>query len=124
MKQSILIIDNDYAMRRGIALTLKGHGFAVYEAQGRSDGLQIVDDRNIDLALIDLYLDHDDGMTIAETLRERHPRMKVVLLTAHVDRDRAKVAQQVYKDNFLEKAFLEERLLKKIEDVLGIASKD
>ena len=116
---SILVIDDDYAMRRGISLMLRGEGYAVFEAQDRREAVRILSEQTIDLALIDLFLEHDDGITIADDIRRQHPHTKLVIVTAHGDSERARLAHQIFKENYLEKSLLEERLLKKIEDVLS-----
>jgi DNA-binding NtrC family response regulator len=116
--QSILVVDDDYAMRRGIALMLKGEGYGVYEADGGAMAAQVIGEHPIDLAIIDLFLDREDGVRVAEFVQLKIPDIKVLIVTAHGEHERAKAAQKIFKDHFLEKSSLDIMLLNTIEDLL------
>jgi two-component system KDP operon response regulator KdpE len=116
--QSILVVDDDFAMRRGIALMLRGAGYRVFEAEDRSRAALVLGEHTIDLAVIDLFLDRDDGVLVAEFVQQKNPDTKVLILTANVDHERAQAAQRLFGECFLEKSSLEQWLLKRIEIAL------
>jgi DNA-binding NtrC family response regulator len=115
--QSILVVEDDYAMRRGIALMLRGEGYAVFEAESGATAFQIMAERPIDLAIIDLFLGEENGMHVAGSVLQNSPGAEVLILTAHGDHKRALAARKIFKDHFLEKSSLENTLLKTIEEV-------
>ncbi len=122
--QSILVVDDDYAMRRGIALMLRGEGYDVFEAEDGARASQIVGERPIDLAIIDLFLGQEDGVHVAESVLQNRPDAEVLILTAHGDHKRAKAARKIFKEHFLEKSSLDQKLLKKIEYLLRSKHQD
>jgi CheY-like chemotaxis protein len=109
--KSILVVDDDFAMRRGVALMLRGEGYQVFEAGDGTQALQILGEKPIDLAIVDLFLPGHDGIEIAEEISQRHPRTKILLLTAYSEHPRAREAEKIFKENFLEKSSLDLRLV-------------
>ena len=118
--KSILVIDDDFAMRRGIALMLQGEGFQVYDAGDGTQALQRLAENTIDLAIIDLFLPGRDGIEIAEEIGKQSPGTRILILTAYREHARAKEAEKIFQDNFLEKTALEQNLLKKVQEILQI----
>lgn len=116
--KSILVIDDDFAMRRGIALMLQGEGFQVYDASDGTQALQILTQNAIDLAIVDLFLPGRDGIEVAGEIRKRSPTTKIILLTAYGEHPRAKEARQIFKANYLEKTALVQNLLKTVQKIL------
>ncbi len=117
--KSILVIDDDFAMRRGIALMLQGQGYEVLEASDGTQALQVLNAKSIALAIVDLFLPGRDGIAVAEDIGERSPPTKILLLTAYGEHSRAREAQQIFKKNYLEKISLEENLAKKVQEILS-----
>lgn len=115
--QSILVVDDDYAMRRGIALMLKGAGYEVFEAEDGATACRVMSERSIDLAVIDLFLGEENGMHVAGSVLQHSPGAEVLILTAHGEHKRAHAARKTFKERFLEKSSLEKKLLKTIEEV-------
>jgi len=118
--KTILVIDDDFAMRRGMALMLQGQGHEVCEAGDGTQALQMLAQRSIDLVIVDLFLPGPDGVELAEEIGKRHLRTKILLLTAHGEHPRAKEAARIFKENYLVKTSLEQTLIKKVEEALQI----
>jgi CheY-like chemotaxis protein len=116
--KSILVVDDDFAMRRGIALMLQGEGYEVFEAGDGRQALQALGEKPIDLVILDLFLPGRDGVEIAREIRGRFFHTKILLLTAYGEHQRAKEAQQIFQENYLEKTSLERTLLEKVREIL------
>jgi len=114
--QTILVVDDDFAMRRGIALTLRGEGYTVFEAEDGTTALKLLNENSIDLSVVDLFLPGGDGLELAEKLRELRPPTKILMVTAHGEHARAKEAQDRFGENFLHKSQLDKLLLKKVSE--------
>lgn len=118
--KSILVIDDDFAMRRGMALMLSGQGYEIFEASDGAQAMLACNEKSIDLAIVDLFLPGRDGIEVAEEMSKRWPSLKILLLTAYGEHARAKTAQQIFKENYLEKISLDQVLVEKVQEILGI----
>jgi len=118
--QTILVVDDDFAMRRGIALTLRGEGYSVFEAEDATTAVQLLNENSIDLSVVDLFLPGRDGLEFAEKLRALSPPTKILLVTAHSDHARAKEARDKFGENFLHKSQLDKLLRKKVSEAFRV----
>jgi CheY-like chemotaxis protein len=116
--KSILVVDDDFSMRRGIALMLQGEGYEVFEAGDGRQALQALGEKPVDLVILDLFLPGRDGIEIAREIGAGSSRTKILLLTAYGENERAKEAQQIFQENYLEKISLERTLPGKIKSIL------
>ncbi len=116
--KSILVVDDEFAVCKGISLLLKGNGYQVYEAFNGLSALQIVKEKQIELVILDLFLPDLDGVEVAERIKLQKPGLKILLLTAHGDNAKAKHAREIFGNNYLEKISLNEVLLNKVEEIL------
>ncbi len=121
-KYTILVVDDDFAMRRGIALTLQGEGYTVFEAVDFPTAIEILAINKIDLSVLDLFLPGRDGLELANEIKESSPDTRILIVTAHTEYDRAKVAQQQFQKNFLDKSKLERLLTKKVRNIFGLTN--
>jgi DNA-binding NtrC family response regulator len=116
--KSILVVDDDFSMRRGMALMLQGQGYQVFEASDEMQALQMLNEKPIALAIVDLFLPGRDGMAVVEEIEKRSPHTKVLLTTAYGEHGRAKEAERIFKENYLEKTSFEHALIKKVQEIL------
>lgn len=118
--KSILVVDDDFAMRKGISLMLQSHGFEVFEAESGDDALKILEVQPIDLNILDLFLPGIDGLELSQRINEKYPGSKIIIITAHFEHSRAIEARNIFKENFLEKIAVEHFLLLRINNLLRI----
>lgn len=68
----ILVVDDHPAVREGLTFLLSNEGIDVCaEASGRTDALTLVNERDPDMAIVDLSLDGEDGLLLVSDLREQ-----------------------------------------------------
>ena len=83
---SVLVVDDEFAIRNFVARTLR---LAGYEAETASDSgvaLRMADAATrLDLLVTDLKMPGMSGADLARTLLRREPHLKVVFLTAYAD---------------------------------------
>lgn len=81
-----LIIDDSKLARivSGRALGELQPDWERVEANGAAEALALVDDRQIDLALIDFNMPDKDGLELAGELRARFPTMPIAIITANI----------------------------------------
>jgi DNA-binding NarL/FixJ family response regulator len=83
----VLLVDDHPAVRQGLAFLLTPEGVEVCaEAGGRADALARLEDRPPDLAIVDLSLDGEDGLTLIADLHER--AVPVLVYSMHNDASR------------------------------------
>ncbi len=119
--KTILVIDDDFAMRRGIAFLLKREGYEVLEAEDEVRALALLCGRFIDLSIVDLFLAGKNGLDLADKIKRSRPHCKLLIVTAYGEHVRAMQARELYKEYFLEKSDIEKVLIKKVHKILDDA---
>ena len=89
----VIVLDDDAMVRGAYANALAGTGASARTAATIADALALADDA--DVALVDWRLAEDaDGFVAIERLRERHPGLPVVMVTADTGLTIAEAARQ------------------------------
>lgn len=113
-----LIVEDDDALRIQIVQALRDQGFAIDEAGDGKEGLYLGLNMPIDIAIIDLGLPGQDGLSIIETFRKQDKSFPVLILTAR-DRWQDKVdGLEAGADDYLTKPFHIEELLARLRALL------
>ena len=82
MEKIILIIDDDDALRKSLAVGLRQAGFSVLTADSAEQGSQIIAKVNIDAIVLDRMMGGMDGLTFLKQLRKSGNLTPVIMLTA------------------------------------------
>lgn len=78
---TILIVEDDKEIRQGIEIFLKGQGYRVFQAADGIEGLKIIEEQDISLAIVDVMMPRMDGITMVIKLREKYD-FPVIFLSA------------------------------------------
>src|SRR3954463_12959346 len=78
----IIVVEEEPAIRRGVADALRAVGYHVGEAADGVRGLAEASRDDADLVLLDLMLPRMDGLTVLRELRRVRPTVPVIILTA------------------------------------------
>lgn len=81
--ETLLVVEDDPQVLRGLATLLRRHGYQVIAAHGAGDALLAAElhDGPLDLLLTDPWLERLTGFELARRLRARHPRLGLLFLT-------------------------------------------
>jgi DNA-binding NtrC family response regulator len=79
----LLIADDELEFASTLVARLKLRNFQVAMVNTGQDALQAVDRDLPDLLLLDLKMPDLDGLEVLAMLREKHPDLKVIILTGH-----------------------------------------
>lgn len=101
---TILIVEDEQAIRRFVRTALEAEGFRVYEADGVQRGLLEAATRKPDLVVLDLGLPDGDGQDFIRDLRLWSP-IPVIVLSARVDETDKVKALDAGADDYLIKPF-------------------
>ena len=118
MKKTILIIEDDTAIRRGIADALQFHKFATFEARDGLEGAEMAVRVDCDLVLLDLVLPGKEGLEILREIRATRPTLPVIVLTARGEESDRVNGLQAGADDYVVKPFSVKELLARVEAVL------
>jgi two-component system, NtrC family, response regulator AtoC len=111
-KITILIADDEAAMRRNLSDVLQEEGFATIEAANGTQALQLALENKPDLVLLDFKMPELDGMQVLKHIKERDSSVPVILFTAYGTSERPIEAMKLGAYDYVEKPFdLEELLL-------------
>ncbi len=108
---SILIIDDEAAIRESLQTLLELEGYSVDTAGTGEEGLARIGQNTFDLVLLDLALPDRDGMDLLAELRTHDSQVSVIMITAYGTVENAVKAMQAGAANFVQKPWDNEKLL-------------
>ena len=82
---SVLIVDDEEAIRRLIHETLKQAGYHVHEASNGKEGLTRYRQSPTDLVIMDILMPDQDGLESILTLRQEFPEARIMAITGGSD---------------------------------------
>jgi len=109
--KTVLVVDDEQAVRESIAMILEYEKFAVVFAQDGPGALQRIAAGGIDLILLDIKMPGMDGMRVLQTVRESSPSLPVVMISGHGTIETAVEATRLGAYDFLAKPLDRERLI-------------
>ena len=117
-KATILVVDDEPDVREVLEEYFVAHGYAVVSAESADAAKAIVAARPVDLALLDIHMPGEDGLSLARHLRERYAKIAIVMLTSAstvVDRI---VGLEMGADDYVPKPFDPRELVARVKSVL------
>jgi DNA-binding NtrC family response regulator len=82
---SIYIVDDEAVARNGLKLALKKKNYHVAAFESAEAALKAIDESPPDLVLLDIGLPGMSGVEALEVIKDRHPQVIVVMITAYED---------------------------------------
>src|SRR5271167_3369786 len=108
---SVLIIDDEAAIRESLETLLELEGYGVESAGSGEEGLARIGERSFDLVLLDLALPDRNGMDLLAELHATEAGLAVIMITAYGTVENAVKAMQSGAVNFVQKPWDNEKLL-------------
>jgi CheY-like chemotaxis protein len=115
LRETILLVEDEPAVRQLFMLALTRAGYRVYEARNGQEALKMFDQHgdSIDLLLTDLRMPYMGGAELAQHLRARRKSLKLIAISGY-----AGTTEQDLEADFLAKPFSRDDLLAKVREVL------
>ena len=87
LASTILLVDDDVAVREIVRDILIEEGFAVLEAANGEEAMRVIerDDGTIRLLLTDVVMPRMNGLQLAKNVGQRRPEMPILYMSGHVD---------------------------------------
>lgn len=114
IKPSVLVVEDEASIRRGLSDVLTYHGYGVAAYADAESALAAASDP-VDIAVLDVMLPGMDGLELCGRLRERAPSLPILLLTAKGSEDDVVAGFRAGADDYMTKPFSVRELLMRIE---------
>ena len=117
---TILLVEDDERISEPLLRVLGTEGFEVIHAATGEEGIAAVLSRRPDLILLDLTLPDIDGLDVCRKVREDHPEMPIIMLTARAEEMDVIVGLGAGADDYVPKPFRLAELIARIKARLRI----
>ena len=122
--QTVLVIDDDVALRDTIGLMLETEGYRPAIAEDGKSGFEAALRLKPDLILVDLRMPNMGGMEVCKQLRAAGDRTPLIVLSAVGDEMDKVLLLEIGADDYIVKPFGTRELLARIRAVLRRCSPD
>ncbi|MGA1050861.1 MAG: response regulator transcription factor [Ilumatobacteraceae bacterium] len=119
---TILLVEDDERISEPLLRVLGNEGFEVVHTPTGSRGLAEVAGHPPDLILLDLTLPDIDGLDVCRKVREHHPDLPIIMLTARSEEMDVIVGLNAGADDYVPKPFRLAELVARIRARLRAAS--
>ena len=117
-RATILIVDDEPDVREVLEEYFVSHGYAVLGAESAAAARELAAAQPIDLALVDIHMPGEDGLSLARHLRERYAQIAIVMLTSAATVVDRIVGLEMGADDYVPKPFDPRELAARVKSVL------
>jgi DNA-binding NtrC family response regulator len=119
MRPRILVVDDEPLKRITLQIELSEQGYEVFEAADAHAARRIFDTRPIDIVVTDVRMPGMSGLDLLTYIKQVHPEVGVILMTAYGTVDTAVRAIKRGAYDYITKPFTTQELLVKLERLLA-----
>jgi CheY-like chemotaxis protein len=118
--ETILIVEDEAAVRRMAARALAGQGYTILEAENGAEALELLARTTgpVDLVLTDVVMPRLNGRELGERLAAERPELPVLFMSGYTDDDIVRRGMLYPDSPFLQKPFMPADLSRKVREVL------
>jgi signal transduction histidine kinase/CheY-like chemotaxis protein len=117
--KKILVVDDEYGVRRSIRMLLEGEGFTVVEAQDGRCVIDTVRTEGIDLVITDLIMPEEEGFETIRALQAQHREVPIIAVSGALRDDYLKTAYWLGARRTFRKPFETSALLEAVREELA-----
>lgn len=121
-KYNILIVEDEKDIRDAVAIYLGNQNYNVFKAENGREGLDIIENNNIHLAIVDIMMPVMDGITMIGKIREKYD-FPVIILSAKSEEVDKIMGLNIGADDYVNKPFKPMELLARVNSQLRRYSK-
>ena len=115
---SILVCEDDFAIKTMISTKLKQENYSVYTAQNGQEALNLMEKQQIDLVISDIMMPEMDGYEFVQTLRETKYTLPILMITAKSQLESLEEAFKLGVDDYMVKPLRLEELVLRVKALL------
>jgi len=117
---SILVMEDDLAVAKGLEMVLTEEGYSVYLAGTGERAMQAFKENKFHLLVADLRLPDVNGMDIIKQVKEQKPETEVIVITGYGTAATAVEAMKIGVHDFLPKPFTDDQIKTSINEALTV----
>ncbi|MCA9772473.1 MAG: PAS domain-containing protein [Myxococcales bacterium] len=118
-EESILLVEDEPAVRRVLRMVLERYGYRVQEARGPHEALAFLDQGGeVDLVLTDVVMPEMSGLALGEEIARRLPAVPVLYMSGYAADETGADGPIEASERFVPKPCSPARLLAKVREVL------
>ena len=115
---SILVCEDDFAIKTMISTKLKQENYSVYTVQNGQEALNLMEKQQIDLVISDIMMPEMDGYEFVQTLRETKHTLPILMITAKSQLESLEAAFKLGVDDYMVKPLRLEELVLRVKALL------
>ena len=120
MSDTILIIDDEASIREALSGILADEGYTPLTAASGEEGLLLLDEKNISLILLDIWMPGMDGLEVLYQIKKRF-ELPVIMISGHGTIETAVQATRSGAFDFIEKPLSYDKIIHSISKGLQIS---
>ena len=113
MKYTILVVEDEIEICNAIEIYLKSQGYHVLKAHNGQEGLNIINEQTVHLAIVDIMMPIMDGIQMTMKVREKYDFPIIMLSAKSEDIDKI-TGLNIGADDYVTKPFVPMELLARI----------
>lgn len=122
MAQTIMIVDDDRGIRYSLKRMFEAKGLQVVTARNGREALEMLDQGMVpDLALVDIVMPGMSGLDLLEAMKQKEPRLLVIMATAHGTTERAIRAMKLGAYDYIQKPYDIPKMWEMVQKALEVA---
>ncbi len=114
----ILVIDDEPGIRSVLQEILEDERYTVVTAEDGIDGLRSLEEENVDLVILDVWLPNMGGIDVLKEIKEKYPEIEVIIISGHGSIDMAVKAVKLGAFDFLEKPLSLDKVITLVKNAL------
>ena len=116
---TVLVVEDDAAVRQGLARLLERSGFRALTADDAESALALLAGVAVDLVILDAVLPGLSGLAAYRTIHQRHPAARVLVVSGYGEGQMDPGLRREPGTSFLQKPFTHSELLEAVQRVLS-----
>ena len=118
--ETILVVDDEEAVRTVIREILESCGYQVLEANNGHEAMSLYEKEGekINLVITDLLMPMMSGQSLVDLLSFSHLQKRILYISGYLNEHLLDVSETAVQQNFIEKPFRAENLALKVREIL------
>ena len=100
---NVLLVDDEVKITELLSYALRKQPYEISIAHNGVEALEVLAEHTVDILVTDIRMPKMDGLELSRLVRERYPRIQIIIISAHGDVDSAVEALKLGAVDFLQK---------------------
>lgn len=115
---AILVVEDDEGIQDMLTYSLEPEGFKMQAAYTAKEGWETIENKQVDLVLLDWMLPDRSGIDLLHRIRKYYSQLPVIMITARAEEEDRVLGLDVGADDYITKPFSVRELKSRIHAVL------